>query len=215
MRQRKTKEESYKIKEQCTTKREESKNAKNMESEKPVKSTKRELTEKAKPSVSINVDEFKGFYRHKDLNLHEIKYLLAKKYLMIKRFSIASGKVERFLIKPRFNESINHIFVTYDIAEFLEKKEIRVDMYITQKPDIVFNLNGTSYAVEVETGSVLTNKRKFLEKVKNLNKDYGKNWFFVVTKRNLVSKYEKFGKTVDKRYVKTKLQRVLKKSDFR
>mgnify|MGYP001559735855 FL=1 len=30
--------------------------------------------------VEINVDEEKGFYRHKDLSLPEIKYLLSKKY---------------------------------------------------------------------------------------------------------------------------------------
>lgn len=113
-----------KSKEQCTTKNK-SRNAENAKPKKPVKHDM--LTKKAKPRVSINVDGYKGFYRHRNLNLHEIKYLLVRKYRIIDRFSITSGKKEKFLIKPRFNESINHMFVVCDITEFLKSKGARIE----------------------------------------------------------------------------------------
>ena len=168
------------------------------------------LTQKAKLKVSINVDEFKGFYRHKSLNLHELKYLLAKKYQIIDRLSIVSGKKEKFLIKPRFNESINHMFVVCDIAEFLEAKGIKVKQFVTKKPDLTFELKGKKIAVEVETGVNHDKARKqLLEKVKELNSNYD-YWFFVVTNRNYGKKYRKLGKTIEMRYLQTHLKKVLK-----
>ena len=48
--------------------------------------------------------------------------------------------METFLLKPRFNESITHLFLTKNISEFLEKNGIEVEEYITKKPDIVFKI---------------------------------------------------------------------------
>ena len=45
------------------------------------------------------------------------------------------------------------------------------------------------------------------EKLKVLNQ-YEK-WFFVITDKNKVKKYKKFGDAVDKRYLKLKLNKVL------
>ena len=44
-----------------------------------------------------------------------------------------TGKENVYYIKPRFNESINHMFVTYDIAEFLQKKGINSRMKLKTK----------------------------------------------------------------------------------
>jgi len=162
--------------------------------------------------AKINVDLDVRFYRRKDLNKDEAEYLLKQKYQSFEIKSITLGKNEKFILKPRHNESLNHMFITYDIAEFLEKKNIKVNKYTTQKPDILFNFKGKNYAIEVETGSVLTNKKKFMQKVKQLNNNYGKRWLFVVTNRNLVKKYGKFGKAVDKRYIGNYLKRLLKRS---
>ncbi|MFH0797783.1 MAG: DUF87 domain-containing protein [Candidatus Woesearchaeota archaeon] len=172
--------------------------------------TAAELTLPAKQKVSINVDEHKGFYRHKDLNLYEIKYLLSKKYQMVERFSIASGKVERFLLKPRFNEGVNHLFAVYDIAEYLEKTGIIAKKYESKLPDLTFELNGGRFAIEVETGTVYDKARKQLRaKVSELNRNYD-CWFFVVTNRNYAQKYRTFGKTVEMRYLKGSLNKLLK-----
>ncbi|HLC22699.1 MAG TPA: hypothetical protein VJJ79_02915, partial [Candidatus Nanoarchaeia archaeon] len=173
--------------EQHTTKKETPKSANEIE------------TEKQQQKVTINVDSEKGFYKHRDLNLDEIKYLLAKKYLIVEKKSIALGKVEKFLLKPRFNESINHFFVTKDIAQYLEQHGIKVEMFATKKPDITFTLHGKKIAIEVETGTVYEKARKqLLEKVNELNKGYDV-WFFVVTNRNYAQKYRKLGKTIEMR----------------
>ena len=77
-------------------------------------------------------------------------------------------------------------------------------------PDIVFISNGKTYAIEVETGSVMKNMKKFREKVEQLNLNYKDRWFFVPTNKNLVQKYRKYGKTVDPRCISKFLERLLK-----
>lgn len=47
------------------------------------------------------------------------------------------------------------------------------------------------------------------EKVRMLNRDYDK-WFFVVTNKNFAPKYAKFGDTCDMRYLKSKIDKILK-----
>jgi len=52
-----------------------------------------------------------------------------------------------------------------------------------------------------------------MKKVNSLNKNYGKNWFFVVTDRKVASKYVKLGPTTDKRYVKSRIDKIVKESE--
>ncbi len=163
-----------------------------------------------KPLVKISVDENKGFYKHKDLKLHDIKYLIGKKYKEVK-FQNIYGKAERYLIKVRRGESAHHCFLTYDIAEYLKKFTDKIWLYETTKPDIVFEINGKKYAVEVETGKVYKDKKKLANKVANLKKEYGNNWFFVVTDRNFYPFYKKFGETYTKLSLANKILQVFKK----
>jgi len=171
-----------------------------------------ELIEQEKPKkvkqtkVKINVDENDRFFKEKNLNKDEKKYLLSKGYKISKHKRIASNKKENFLLKPRHNESLTHLFVTYDLANYLESKGIKVQKYTTVKPDIVFQIEKKKYAIEIETGSVLTKIKNMKEKVRLLNKNYDE-WFFVITNKNKVKKYKQFGDSVDLRYLKKKLQK--------
>jgi hypothetical protein len=80
-------------------------------------------------------------------------------------------------------------------------------------PDIIFELKNRKVAIEVETGKNLSNNRKqFLEKVEWLNENFGDNWFFVVTNRDLVKKYKKFGKTFTRKNIIKAIERYVKKS---
>lgn len=169
---------------------------------------KKEL--KNKKQADVNVDLEKRFYKKKELNEDEILYLKRQGYKEILQKSI-SGKKDKYLIKPRHNESLGHMFFVYDIASFLEKKGIKVEMFATKMPDIVFNLNGKRIAIEVETGSVAQNKNRILEKIEILKK-VSDEWFFIVTNRNLVKKYKKFGETIDPRYMAGKLKKIIKKA---
>ena len=152
--------------------------------------------------VEINVDEEKGFYEYKELNKHEVNYLLNHGYKKTSRKSCFSNGKRKYLVKPRFNEGISHFFLIMDIADYLRKEGFDIKLFQTTHPDIIFEINNEKIAIEVETGKNLRNNRKYLiEKVKMLNENYN-NWFFVLTNRNLNRKYSAYGRVVDKRYLK-------------
>lgn len=69
-------------------------------------------------------------------------------------------------------------------------------------------LNHSSYAIKIETGSIFSKIERMKEKLEVL-KDYD-GWFFVVTDRNKVKKYKKYDDAVDKRYVKQRLDKLVK-----
>ena len=126
-----------------------------------------------------------------------------------------SNKKEMYLIKPRFNESPQHCFLTYDIANYLKKfQEIKnVKTPETKKPDITFRIKNKEYGIEVETGNILkTNRQSLLEKIEKNNEEYRKRWFFVVTAKKLAAKYNRLAKTHDKRTVKQAVSRIVKKA---
>jgi len=159
--------------------------------------------QKKSRNIKISVDEDKRFFRKSELKKEEIKFLMEKGYKLEKRKSIVTNKKEDFLLLPRHNESSTHLFVIYDLKEYLEKNKIEVEIYATKKPDIVFEFNGEKIAIEVETGSTLSKISRMKEKLEVLKK-YDK-WFFVVTDRNRIKDYKKFGESVDVRYLKQRI----------
>ncbi|MFA5953331.1 MAG: DUF87 domain-containing protein [Candidatus Pacearchaeota archaeon] len=157
--------------------------------------------------VNINVDEFQRVHKSKDLTKEDKKYLLKKGFKEESFKSLSLNKNENYFVKPRFNETSKHLFVVYDIKNYFEKKGISVELYATKKPDIVFNIKNKKFAIEVETGSMLNQKKFFKEKLNLLNKNYDK-WFFVVTDRNKTKSYKKYGESVDLRYLKQRLSKI-------
>ncbi len=172
-----------------------------------------ELVKKTKKlkhrNVKINVDKNKRFFRKSKLNSDEVKYLLSNGYKIAKYKSLLTDKMETFLLQSRHNESLMHLFMTHNISEFLEKNGIKTELYTTKKPDIVFQIKNKKYAIEIETGSVLSKISRMEEKVKLLNENYDE-WFFLITNKNKVKKYKKFGDSIDKRYIRLKLNKILK-----
>jgi len=162
----------------------------------------------------VKVDKEKRFYKIKGLKKQDIDYLIAEKYKQYSAHSILTNKKEDYLIKPRFNESPQHFFLTYDIAEYLKKFTNKVQLFETKKPDIVFQINNKEFAIEIETGKMLThNKKQLLEKVKALNRIYKDNWFFVVTDKKIAPKYKKYGITYDKRSISNKILNLFKRQN--
>ncbi|MCK5283513.1 MAG: ATP-binding protein, partial [Nanoarchaeota archaeon] len=194
--------------EQSTTKKELPKKKENCKT----KTLPKKADNAKRKSITITADSKKLCHRHKELKLEDIKYLMAKGFQISEHKAIGFSKKAKFLLKPRFNESLNHLFVICDIAEFLEKKGIKVELFTTKKPDLVFLLNGKKYAVEVETGTTLEKAPKQLnEKISLLKANYDE-WFFVVTNRNYTKKYRRYGKTVDMRYLEGQLNKIIKNS---
>ena len=164
-------------------------------------------SEGVKKNVNLNVTEEVRVYPIKSLSKEEINFLEKKKYSKVKMKSISSS-CDTFYVKPRFNESVVHLFVTWDIAEYLKQKGIVPQLYVTKKPDIVFTFNDKEIAIEVETGKIkdwMITK----EKAYRLNKEYSE-WFFVVTHKNNATRYRKLGKVIELRYLSSALKKVLK-----
>jgi hypothetical protein len=168
--------------------------------------------DRQKPSVNIRVDEDQGFFRHCDLSLDEVKYLISKRYKDVKQFSIISKKQERFLLKPRYNEGIVHYFLVMEIYNLIKQHTDKVWLYETVKPDIIFEIDKKKFAIEIESGKVLkNNKRELIAKVSSLTKDYGENWFFVVSDKNLVTRYSEFGQCFTKLNIARKIENMFQK----
>ena len=169
--------------------------------------TKRDNVQK---KINVNLDQ--RFYRKNKLNKDELKYLLNQGYKEFRKKSIVSGKEENFILKPRHNESPIHMFYVYDIFEYLQKKGAKAEMFTTKMPDIVFEINKKKYALEIETGTVLENVNRIKEKVSLIKKQGYNDWYFIMTQKHLVKKYRHFGKTIDPRYLKSQLSKIIKNS---
>jgi conjugal transfer ATP-binding protein TraC len=158
----------------------------------------------------INVDFEKKYQYAKNLNQDEIEYLLSNGFKEFKRKGLLSNEQEMFILKPNHNESLKHHFYVYNIAEYLEKQGVKVEKYVTVKPDLVFKIGKKKIAIEVETGIVAQkNNEKLKSKVNQLNKNYD-YWFFVILDRNKIKTYKKCGKTVELRCLKLNLDKCLK-----
>ena len=170
---------------------------------------RQEKAKNKRQKIDINVDRDVGCTKLKDLSNDEIDYLKNFGYKTYSFHSILSKRKERYLIELRDNESPQHIFLTHDIAQYIKKFTNKVETYQTVNPDVVFNINGTQYAIEVETGKMIKhNKKDLMQKIEKLNKDYPDRWFFVVTDRNLYPKYNKLGKTFTKLSIQKEILRI-------
>ena len=158
---------------------------------------------------TINLDQ--RVYLKKDLNKLDRDVLLRKGFKEIKYQGI-NGEKQDYLVQYYKNESFQHIIWVYEIAKYLKKFTKNIETPRTIKADIIFEANNKKYAIEVETGKLLAkDKSKIIEKVKYLDSDFDKNWFFFVTNLNLKKNYQKFGETFDRRGIKNKISKLFKK----
>jgi conjugal transfer ATP-binding protein TraC len=159
----------------------------------------RELNTQPKTKVEVKVKEEGRFYESSKLILPEKKFLIKKGYRERKYKSLFANKTKSYFIKPRSNESEAHCLTTYDIYNYLKDKVDKIELYETVKADIIFWVANKSYGIEIETGKIINKSyRKIQEKVTLLNKSCNE-WFFYVTNRQMTSKYNKYGTTLDRR----------------
>ncbi len=159
----------------------------------------------------INIKENEQrVYRIKDISLDEESELEDQGYQKVLIRDL-KGQQNLYLFKPFFHESPRHAITVFEIVEYLKKfHNIKVKQYLSRSPDIVFEVNKKKYAIEVETGTILKrNKDQIYGKIANLKYYYHRNWFFVVTDRNLVKSYKRFGKTYSKRNILGKIYKII------
>ncbi|MBU0470573.1 MAG: ATP-binding protein [Nanoarchaeota archaeon] len=165
------------------------------------------VTEYEKPTV----DYGKGWFRKKDLKKEEVEELLKHGYVLSQQIGLYGGRQEEYLLKPRYNESEEHFFVIKIIEEYIRKYTEKIELLVSSNADIIFEYDNKKVAIEVETGAKLRKNNPRIEnKVKLLNKNYGKDWFFVVTDWNVKEKYQKYGET----FVRKEIPAILKKRYF-
>jgi hypothetical protein len=147
--------------------------------------------------VKINSED--GFFRVNSLSYSDLHYLIKKRFKLIYSQNLY-GKKEFYLLNSPVNESLEHFFLVQEIKIILKSNFDIVYEYKTKKPDLVFRVKNRDYALEIETGKSSINvKKRILEKINLLKEMFGDDWFFVVTNRNLVKRYKKYGKTLTRK----------------
>lgn len=131
----------------------------------------------------------------------KMQYLLRRGYSLTKHYDLRM-KEGVYLTKNQKTETPQHAFLVWAILKYLKEQNLPAGSYKTIKPDIIFEFQNRKIAIEVETGKNLrNNRRQFREKVQSLYENFGYNWFFVVTNRDLVKKYKKYGCTYTRKNV--------------
>jgi conjugal transfer ATP-binding protein TraC len=158
-----------------------------------------------------SLDFSKGIFKKSKLKKEEVEELLKCGYMLSAHVGLYGGRREEYLLKPRYNESAEHFFVTKAIEEYIRKYTDEIDLPVCSNADIIFEYKGKKIAIEVETGKKYDNDRKQLDKkLIHLNRNFGKNWFFVVTDvRRFKDKYQKLGKTVARKEVPSTIKSMI------
>ncbi len=165
---------------------------------------------KSNKKENTKIDRNARVHLTEKLDDSSIQYLLSQGFKKIKQKDI-SDKKKTYLVKPYEKESVYHMILTFEIVEYLKKFTSNIQTYRTTQPDIVFESHGKKYAIEVETGKNQEwNKKGLSEKIKSLKDNFGENWFFVVTNRNIVNKYKNHGTTLTKENIRDKLHNLVK-----
>jgi len=152
----------------------------------------------------------------------KLRHFIKRGYSLTKHYDLRMKKGV-YLTKNQKTETPQHAFLVWALIKYLKEQNFEVQNFKTVKPDIIFEIQNRKIAIEVETGKNLrNNKKQFLEKVNSLYKNFGYNWFFVVTNRDLVKKYKKHGRTYTRknaikaiwRYVNFKPRNYMLKHQF-
>jgi hypothetical protein len=156
------------------------------------------------------LDDEGRVYLKRKLDEAKIRYLLFSGVQEYRQMGI-SGKKEVYLVCKSKEEESNHVILTEEIANYLKKFSDYVEINLSDSPDIIFDVNGEQYAIEVENERI-KDREKFAERVRNLKREYGKRWFFFITNRNQVKAYRRFGVTHTKRNIKAKIKKTFRNS---
>lgn len=147
--------------------------------------------------VEIKLDLSSDVYRKADLSEDDVKYLIKNGYIEKQAVPIDAIRQEPFLIKLKQHESAEHIFLVWEVANYIKKYTSEIKVTPTSVADIIIQTPKGEFAIEIETGSALAhNKQLLLEKVKELNERFCSNWCFVATSKEIKKKYKKFGKVL-------------------
>ncbi|MBU2576726.1 MAG: hypothetical protein KKF50_03310 [Nanoarchaeota archaeon] len=147
------------------------------------------------------------------LDPKEVEVLQNAEFSKVTEFDPINKKNTTFLVTRILNHSPTHTFLVERIKQMVIKyaKIKRVSLHETREADITFEIGKTKYAFEIETGSLLSKKDQRKEKVNYLNRKYGKNWWFIVSHRDLGKKYREFGRVTTRTGVSKIIEKIAQK----
>ncbi len=159
----------------------------------------------------LNADENPVFIEE-DLTEKEKALLLKYNYKRAYEYCLDKQEFIHVLVKPTMKHSVTHTFLVWSAMKMLNKISGVRDVldWDTKEADIIFKYNSKKFALEIETGTLLKKKSQLREKIDYLNSKYKDCWMIIVSKKNLVPKYSKFGKVSSRSEVPKKLKKLLK-----
>jgi len=156
-------------------------------------------------------DEGECVFRKKDLTNEQVEILLENAFIHINEYCAYEKKVITVLIDTISNHSTTHTFLVWSVQRLL--KSIRgishIRQYNSVEADITFRYHRKTYALEIEKGSLARKKEQMNEKVEFLDRKYKDRWMFIVSHRDLVKKYKRFGLTSARNDVMKKIKKLL------
>ena len=147
-----------------------------------------------------------------NLSKKQIDLLLDHDYSYLNEYCVEHGRIIQTLVKPTSNHSKTHTFLVWSVKRYLNKlKEVsNVHDYDAVEADIVFKCRDQKFALEIETGTLLSKKFQLTQKVDYLNGKYKDRWMFIVSNKNLLSRYRKFGVVTSRSELPKRLKKLLK-----
>lgn len=169
-----------------------------------------EATEKRQIMYKLRAEDTNVFYKE-ELKEDEIEVLKEEGYKQVNDYDLFSKSVRTFLINPPLNHSPQHTFLVWSVKKLVEdiKGTEKVEDHITRDADITFRYKKI-YALEIETGNLLSKKDQLKAKIAMLNRKYGKRWMFVVSNKELLPQYRKWGPSTQRTEVEKVLEKWLK-----
>ena len=177
---------------------------------------KRELEQTQEDKNRKIIDDMETYentvFKKSELNTEQIELLKEEDYMSANEYDLLERKVIPVFIEKIMNHSRTHTFLVWSTKKLLEKrfKVEDIQWHDTKDADITFKYKGKYYAIEIETGTLLKKNRQLAEKIIFLNRKYPHRWIFLVSNRNLITQYKKYGITCQRNDIEKTLLKILK-----
>lgn len=168
-----------------------------VEPEKP-----QELFEPPKKKLNLT----KKVHLKGDLTRWQIDILLKEGFKEVREPGLGAGRGYMYLIKNETGELDQHFIMWNLIYEEIRKRTDKVNYYLTREPDIVFEAKG-GRMVGFEVESTIKTESRLMEKLRVL-KNYSE-WYFIVTQKTDKAYYQKYGPTLTRMDVLSKIEELL------
>ena len=161
--------------------------------------------------VETEYDLSGNLHLNSSLTHRQQEKLYAQGYNVLKISAFGTSGASIYWINTRHNESKEHAFFCYTLEAELKKYVDKVEMNVTNGPDLVVEWKGKRFCFDVETGKSLSRQPEWLEKkFAYYQREYDKS-FILVTKRTLKYKYSKYGIVITRGKIKETIRKLFRR----